>query len=332
MARNAKAKVDMKKKGVQSVPEKMVCYVSEEGHHCLERSVELIGLGNENLRWVKTNDEYQIDLVTLENSIKNDLCSGYHPFCVIGNAGTVNTGAFDDFDKLADTASKYDMWFHIDGAFGAWVKLSETHRHLADGLERADSLAVDLHKWMSMPCGIGCTLVRDRLAHYRTFVYGHEADYLKTSMDMIEELGLRLDDASMLSLALSRSYNSLKAYMLFRAYGRGKYSRLVQQNLDQINHFADRLRFDPLFEVTAPVVSNIVCFRYKPLGYSEEQIKVVNEKIRDALYETHLGVVSDTMANGVFSLRACNVSYRSRDEDFDNLITRIKQIGTKITI
>jgi glutamate/tyrosine decarboxylase-like PLP-dependent enzyme len=330
VARNAKAKVDMKAKGVQNVPKKMVCYVSEEGHHCLERSVELIGLGNENLRWIKTSNEYQIDLTSLKKAIQEDRENGYHPFCVIGNAGTVNTGAFDDFNALADIAATEDMWFHVDGAFGSWIKLSDTHRGLADGLERADSLAVDLHKWMNMPYGIGCTLVQDKIAHHSTFVYGHEADYLKTSMDMIDEQGQAFDDATMLSLALSRNYSSLKAYMLLRAYGKDKYSRLVQQNLEQISYFGDELKKTPLFEVTAPIVSNIVCFRYKPEGLSEDQVEELNKKIRDSLYETQFGVVSDTVTKGVFSLRTCNVSYRSRNEDFDNLIKDIIRIGKEL--
>jgi hypothetical protein len=215
VARNAKAKIDMKIKGMQNVPEKMVCYVSEEGHHCLERSVELIGLGNESLRWIKTNDEYQVNIQSLKQSIEQDISDGYHPFCLIGNAGTVNTGAFDDFNALAEIASKKDMWFHVDGAFGSWVKLSYSHRNLAEGMEKADSLAVDLHKWMNMPYGIGCTLIKDKLAHYSTFVYGHDAEYLKTSMSRIDDLGDALDNATMLSLALSKHMGVRSIVILF---------------------------------------------------------------------------------------------------------------------
>ena len=328
VARNAKSKVDMKKKGVQNIQNKMTLYVSEEGHHCLERSVELLGLGNENLRWVKTNEDYQVDLNALEKAIESDRKNGCHPFCVIGNAGTVNSGVFDDFTALRRLADKEDMWLHVDGAFGSWVKLSETHRHLAIGLESADSLAVDLHKWMNVPYGIGCTLVRDRVAHYSTFVYGHEADYLKASQGLLDD---QLNDATQLSLALSRGYSSLKAYMLLRAYGRGKYTRLVQQNIDQITYFAEKIKAESCVELTAPVVSNVACFRYNPGGLSEDELAKLNQMIRDALYVDTFGIVSDTMMNGVFSLRACNVSYRSRYEDFDSLLSRVKEYGASIT-
>jgi aromatic-L-amino-acid decarboxylase len=181
VARNARAEVDMKAKGMQGVPRRMTVYVSDGGHHCLERSVELLGIGGENLRWIETGDDFRIKIDSLKKEIERDRDAGYYPFCVIGCAGTVDTGAFDDLNALADLAERENLWLHIDGAFGGWVKISKTHRHLADGLERADSVAVDLHKWMYMPYGIGCTLVRDRLAHYKTFVYGHEAQYVKAS-------------------------------------------------------------------------------------------------------------------------------------------------------
>ncbi len=227
VARNAKAGVDIKAKGIQSLPRRMTLYVSDEGHHCLERSVELLGLGNEALRWIPTDDGCRIKLDALKKAIKEDRKQGQHPFCVIGCAGTVNSGAFDDLNALADLCGEEKLWLHVDGAFGAWVKISETHRHLADGMERADSLAVDLHKWMYMPYGIGCTLVKDKLAHYSTFVYGHEAKYLKAGMDQVKD---QLGNPHNLALPLSRGFLSLKAYMLLRAYGKDKYSRLIQQN------------------------------------------------------------------------------------------------------
>ncbi|UCD40079.1 MAG: hypothetical protein JSV87_00580, partial [Candidatus Bathyarchaeota archaeon] len=143
VARNAKATVDMKAKGVQRLNRRMTLYCGDETHHCLERSVELLGLGNEALRWIPTDDDCRIRLDALQTAIEDDRNRNNQPFCIIGCAGTVNSGAFDDLNALADLAKKEDLWFHVDGAFGAWVKLSKTHRHLADGMERADSLAVD---------------------------------------------------------------------------------------------------------------------------------------------------------------------------------------------
>ena len=302
VARNDKAEVDMKKDGVQGLNRKMTLYCSEETHHCLERSVELLGLGNDSLRWISTDDECRINIESLKNAITDDRKKNNYPFCVIGNAGTVNTGAFDDFNALSNLCNKENLWFHVDGAFGSWVKLSKTHRSLANGIELADSLAVDLHKWMYMPYGIGCTLIKDKITHYNTFVYGHEAEYLKTARKLSPD---ELNNPHNLAIPLSRSFISLKAYMLLRAYGKEKYSRLIQQNIDQINYLAEIIKKEPTMEITAPIASNIVCFQYKPEGLTEPEVKKLNKMILDKLWEINFALISDTTINGKYMLRAC---------------------------
>jgi len=264
----------------------------------------------------------------LEKAIEEDKQQGFHPFCVIGNAGTVNTGSFDDLNTLADICQRENLWFHIDGAFGSWIKLSETHNHLADGLERADSIAVDFHKWMNMPYSLGLTLVRDKVAHYSTFVYGHEAKYLDSALELAD-----LDLMTFFSsLALSRANAGLKVYMLLRAFGKEKYRRLIQQNIDGVRYLADILENDPLFEVTAPVVSNIVCFRYNPGGLLEEELEKLNKMILGELWSIVMGMISDTTLNGMYMLRVCNVNNRSQIGDFDIFYNRIKGIAKGINL
>ncbi|MHA2394853.1 MAG: pyridoxal phosphate-dependent decarboxylase family protein [Promethearchaeota archaeon] len=324
VARNSKAEVDMKTKGLQGLQRRMTLYCSDEAHHCLERSVELLGLGNEALRWIPTDDDCKIRIDVLQKSIKEDRKRNNNPFCVIGCAGTVNSGAFDDLNALADLCVKENLWFHIDGAFGAWVKISETHSLLARGLEYADSLAIDLHKWMYMPYGIGCALVRDPLAHYSTFVYGHEARYLKSTFEEIRD---KFADTHNLALPLSRNFNSLKAYMLLRADGKQKYSQLIQQNINQTNYLADLIKKEDEMEITAPVTSNIVCFRYKPQSLNEEEIEKINKLIYESLCHINFMIVSDTTIKGKYMLRACNVNHRSRNKDFEFLVKEITKIG-----
>jgi glutamate/tyrosine decarboxylase-like PLP-dependent enzyme len=326
VARNAKAEVDVKSKGVQSLKKRMTIYCGDETHHCMERSVELLGLGNEALRWVPTDDQCQIKLDALREMIKKDRGAGYHPFCIVGCAGTVNSGAFDDLNALADIVEREKMWLHVDGAFGAWVKLSKTHRHLVNGMERADSLATDLHKWMDMPYGIGCTLVKDKAAHFKTFVFGHEAQYAKSGLELSED---QLSNPHNLSLQWSRNFTSLKAYMLLRSNGSKKYCELVQQNLDQINYLADLIRKEPDFEITVPVVSNAVCFRYKPKGLVEADVEKLNKLIYGSICDMSYWIISDTTIKGRYSLRACNVNHRSRLEDFDYLVSLVKELGVK---
>lgn len=327
VARNAKANDDVKARGVQCREDRMTLYGSEEMHHCLERSVELLGLGNEALRWIPTDDEYRIDMDALRESIATDRSQGHHPFCVIGNAGTVNTGAFDDLNAVADLCEKENLWFHVDGAYGSWVKLSETHRHLADGLERADSLAVDLHKWMYMPYAIGCTLVRDREAHFSTFVYGHQAEYLTSLLRLDENV---INNPNMLALPLSRQFTSLKAYMLLRAYGKRKYCNLIQQNLDQMEYLASLIREEPKLVISAPIISNVVCFQYKVDGLEGAESDKLNEELRRRLWETHPFIISDTTLKGSYMLRACSVNHRSRKQDFEFLVNEVIRIGDEI--
>lgn len=319
VARNSKAQVDIKKNGIQSVPTKMVLYASTEAHKCLTRAVELLGLGNDSLRLISVNKRFQIDIRELELSIKKDRRAGYHPFCVIGNAGSVNTGAFDDFNALADICQKEDMWFHIDGAFGAWAKLSSTHNHLTRDMERADSLAFDLHKWMYMPYEIGCTLVRDKEAHCRTFIY--DAEYLETISER--------HDPSNYSVQLSRDFKALKAWMLLKADGVQKYAQLIQQNIDQANYLAERVKNTPELELVVPVFLNIVCFRYFADGLSEEKLKDLNNQILWQLWSSGL-IPSDTTLNGKYTLRVCITNHRSKREDFDCLVNEMVQIGNSL--
>jgi len=326
VARNACAEIDLKTKGMQNIPRKMTLYVSDQRHDCLDRSVEILGFGNEALRSIPSDSNYKISIGELTKAIKQDRADGFHPFCIIGCAGTVNTGAFDDLKALADLAEKEKMWLHVDGAFGAWVRLSKTHRHLVDGMERADSLAVDLHKWMDMPYGIGCTLTRHPKEHLQTFVYGHEAAYLKTLNERFQGLMA----TAYLGIRLSTHAQAVKPYLLLRANGSDKYCRLVQQNIDQINYLAGLIDDQHDMEVCAPVESNIVCFRYKPRGLGEGQLEKLNRAILASLNDVSRAVVSDTQIKGKYVLRACNVNHRSTMEDFDWLVTEVKRLGEKL--
>jgi len=180
---------------------------------------------------------------------------------------------------------------------------------------------------MYMPYGIGCALVRDPLAHYSTFVYGHEAEYLKSTF---EEIQNRFADTHNLALPLSRNFNSLKAYMLLRAYGKQKYSQLIQKNINQTDYLANLIKKEEEMEITAPVASNIVCFRYKPQGLSEEELEKTNRLIHEALCHINFMIVSDTTIKGKYMLRACNVNHRTQKEDLEFLVKETKRTGMNL--
>jgi glutamate/tyrosine decarboxylase-like PLP-dependent enzyme len=160
VARNTKAGFDLRLEGLQGAEQKMVLYASEEIHSSVEKTVEILALGRDSLRRVPVNDHFQIDLQVLQRLIARDRREGYLPFCVVGAAGMTNTGAIDDLDALADICQREGLWLHVDGAFGAWAVLAPSARSQVVGMERADSLAFDLHKWMYMPYELGCLLVK----------------------------------------------------------------------------------------------------------------------------------------------------------------------------
>jgi len=329
IARDHQLNLSVRNKGLRHVEPKMVLYCSEETHSCVQKAVELIGLGTDSIRKISTDAGYRINTELLTASIEKDILDGFTPFCIVGNAGTVNTGAIDPIEEISAIAKKYNLWLHIDGAFGALAKMVPEYEEQLRYIEQADSLAFDLHKWMYMPYGVGCTLVKDRVAHYSTFVYGHEAQYLKTIADLSKAQGDYLSNPSYLALPLSREFRSLKVYMLMRAYGLDKYSNLIQQNLDQAVYLKRLVEGDSEMELCAPVASNVVCFRFKPDGFTEVELDALNKSISDSVNKVCVFMVSDTRVKGKYCLRAAITNHRSRREDFDYIYNLVKDLGDK---
>ena len=320
VARNSKAGMDVKEEGLQGKQSKMTAYVSSEGHHCLYKAIEILGIGRKYVHWIPTNENYQMDVEALKVRIAEDRNAGYNPFCVIGNAGTVNTGAFDDFKALSKLCKAEDMWFHIDGAFGAWAKLSKTHRGLVDGLEAADSLAFDLHKWMYMPYVIGCTLVRDAAQHNLTFSY--EADYLEASGRM----GESDYNGSSLGMQLSDNFRALNPWFLLKMDGVDKYARLIQQNIDQAYYLAKLIEDEPVLELMTPCTLNVVCFRFFKDGLGEDELTELNKAIWWRVYQKGY-FFSDTVLDGKFSLRVCITNHRTKRRHLDDFVMELVKAG-----
>jgi aromatic-L-amino-acid decarboxylase len=327
-ARNIKAGFDLRREGLGAAPQKMVLYASAEIHSSVQKAVELLGLGSDALRLVPVDGDFRIGLRALGAAIARDREDGHRPFCVVGAAGTTNTGAIDDLEALADLCQAEDLWLHVDGAFGAWAALAPSAREQVAGMERADSLAFDLHKWMYMPYEIGCVLVRHEEEHRRAFSL--TPAYLTHGEG---ERGLAGRDLPWLSdygFQLSRGFRALKAWMSLKEHGSLKYGRLIQQNIDQARYLAERVEAAAQLELAAPVNLNVVCFRYVRPGLDDATLDQVNRQIVVELQEQGIAVLSGTTLRGREVLHVAHCNHRSRREDLDALVRAVIQLGERL--
>jgi len=326
VARNAKAGFDIREHGVQGVRgSRMVFYASAETHGWCQKAAELLGLGNGAFRRVQTDGDFRIDVEALGELIESDRREGLQPFCVVATAATINTGAIDDLQAIAQVCREENLWFHVDGAFGALARLSERLRPLVAGIEEADSLAFDLHKWMYLPFEVGCVLVRDAEAHRKTFAL-NQAYFGDVTRGVIAG-GLPFAERG---IELTRSFRALKVWMSLKAYGITAFARLIEQNVEQAKYLAKLIEAQPELELLANVNLNVVCFRYRPHDFPEQSLNELNKEVLLRLQESGIAVVSSTILDEKFALRAAITNHRSRREDFEILTQAVSKIGADV--
>ncbi len=320
VARHARAGFDVRRLGQGGAPKPMTLYASRETHNSVVKAVDLLGLGRDALRLLPVDGEFRVDLAALRAAIAADRAAGFQPFAVVGNAGTVNTGATDDLAALADLAAGEGLWLHVDGAFGALAALAPGLRPRLAGMERADSLAFDLHKWGYLPYEVGCTLVRDGSRQKDAFTAA--ADYLAPVDGGVAG---RRDRQADRGPQLSRGFRALKVWMGFKAEGTDKLGRLIQQNVDQAAYLAASIDRTPELERLAPAPLNVVCFRY--VGMRGADLDALNRSLLVRLHEDGIAVPSHTMLGGRFALRVAIVNHRTRREDLDLLARETVRLG-----
>ncbi|OYU67539.1 MAG: amino acid decarboxylase [Cytophagaceae bacterium BCCC1] len=318
----------IKQKGLQSIESQLIVYCSSETHNCILKAAEVIGLGFENVKMIGINEDYTIDIDALEKAIAKDKLDGKTPFCIVGNAGTVNTGAIDDLKSLLEISKKENCWFHIDGAVGGFAKIVPEFSGQLKTLEMADSIALDLHKWLYIPYEIGCVLIRDAQKHRHAFAPASMPHYLTA-----HERGLAAgpDPIANFGMDLSRNFKALKVWMVLQEQGLEKYRRMLRQNVAQAFYLESLVNQNPRLELLTPVNMNIVCFRYKNENLKDEQLNALNKEILMTLHEEGIALPSYTVLRGKYAIRAAISNHRSKKEDFEIMVNAIVKIGNQLS-
>lgn len=304
----------------------LVGYTSEETHSCVARAFDILGLGSDALRKIPTDEAFRIDLAALKDTIAEDRAKGLTPFALIGTAGAVNVGSIDDLDALAGIAGDAGLWFHVDGAFGATAILSAEKRPLLKGLERADSLAFDFHKWMQVNYDAGFVLIRSEEDHRRAF--SERPDYLVATTRGISAANPWPTEYGP---ELSRGFRALKIWAQIAEHGTEKLGQVVDQNCAQATYLGEKVVAQAETELMAPVALNVCCFRVVRKGVSGDELDTLNTEVVLRLQESGIAAPSTTKIHGRTAIRVNITNHRTRMADMDVLLDAVLRTAREVS-
>ena len=305
----------------------MTVYASEEVHMSIAKAADILGIGRDQVRTIACDDQQRMRVDALRQSIEADLREGLRPFCVVGSAGTVNTGVVDPLDEIANIADEFELWFHVDGAYGAPGVLDKRKKHLFAGLERADSVSLDPHKWLYVPVDAGCLLFRDDATAKSAFST-EEADYIKTHGYGDEEAFAFWD----YGVELSRRFRALKVWLTLQYYGTRRLAEAISQDISLAAYLGELVSEADDFELLAPVELSICCFRYVPrMGMSDAELNELNERVMGLVQKGGRAYVSNATVKGRFALRACITNFRTTKADIEETVEAIRDAGKSFT-
>ena len=302
-------------------------YASSETHYSIAKAAALLGIGRENVCRIGVDENFKIRLDKLQRSITADRAAGHLPFCVVANAGTVNTGAVDPLPEMRALADRQGLWLHIDGSYGAFAILAPSVSDLFAGIAQADSVALDPHKWLYLPVDVGCVIYRDPDKARATFA--HEADYTRViGREEASEAFAFWDYGP----ELSRRFRALKVWMLLKGVGLHSLGEAIGSNIACARHLESLVRASDDFEMMAPVELSIFCFRYLPAqmrGVAPEAVDAFNENLLVALQEDGSSYLSNTIIGGRFALRGCVLNYRTTVRDMEILLEDLRRVASR---
>jgi glutamate/tyrosine decarboxylase-like PLP-dependent enzyme len=304
-------------------------YASSETHFSIAKAAALLGIGRQNVRQVAVDERFRIRMDDLIAKITADLEAGYVPFCVVANAGTVNTGAVDPLAEVREVANRFQLWMHVDGSYGALAVLAKSAREVFAGIEQADSIALDPHKWLYLPVDVGCVIYRE--PEIARAAFGHEAEYTRIIAEEADEAFAFWDYGP----ELSRRFRALKVWMFLKAVGLDSLSEAIESNLARARYFESIVRASDDFEMMAPVELSIFCFRHVPMqlrSESPQAIDAFNERLLIALQRDGSSYLSNATLGGRFALRGCVLNYRTTLRDMEILLDDLRRVATSLLI
>jgi glutamate/tyrosine decarboxylase-like PLP-dependent enzyme len=302
-------------------------YASSETHFSVAKAAALLGIGRENVHEVAVDERFRIRVDDLAAKITADLTAGYVPFCVVANAGTVNTGAVDPLAEIREVADRFQLWMHVDGSYGALAILAESARKLFAGIEQADSVALDPHKWFYLPVDVGCIIYRD--PEIARAAFAHEAEYTRIIAEEADEAFAFWDYGP----ELSRRFRALKVWMLLKGVGLNSLGEAIESNLACARYLESMVGVSDDFEMVAPVELSIFCFRHVPVqlrNQSPEAIDAFNERLLVALQRDGSSYLSNATLGGRFALRGCVLNYRTTLRDMEILLDDLRRVAKSL--
>jgi glutamate/tyrosine decarboxylase-like PLP-dependent enzyme len=323
--RKIKCPVDMANDGMYNAPI-MTVYVSEQGHSSIDKGMDMLGLGKKYLRKIPVDQDFRIDLDLLEAAIIQDKQQGFLPSCIVGIAGTTNTGSVDPLRALGELAQKHNLWYIIDGAYGLPGAGTSLVGDQFDGLELADSILLNPHKWFFVPFEVACVIVKNKTHLQSTF--SMVPDYLRGGKEQSDR-----EDLMDLNLQLTKDFKALKVWMTFKAYGADKLRSAIENDCLLARYAKETIDESTDFELLAPVPLSIVCFRYIGSGsYTNDRIDAINNRLLQLIEEDGRIFFAGTKINGQTSLRINLTNHRRTSGDIDFLFKVLRELGTKAVI
>lgn len=302
-------------------------YASSATHFSIAKAAALLGIGWENVQIIAVDERLKMRVNDLVAKIQADLEAGYVPFCVVGNAGTVDTGTVDLLGEIREITERFQLWMHVDGSYGAFAVLADSAKNLFSGMEQADSMALDPHKWLYLPVDVGCVIYRDPEAAHAAFA--HEAEYTRMFGEEADEAFVCWDYGP----ELSRRFRALKVWMLLKGVGLDRLGNAIESNLACARHLETMVQASDDFDMVAPVELSIFCFRHVPAQLRNESPKVIdafNERLLVALQRDGSSYLSNTTIGDRFALRGCVLNYRTTLHDMEILLDDLRRVAKSL--